>query len=246
MISRGLCKQAMAVCFLTAINHQQMSKTITAIKVQKKNQDRVNLYLDGKFAFGLARIVAAWLQVGQELDDEKIEQLQAEDEHEKAYQRALNLLSYRLRTEDEIRKKLRQKDLPEAVIESVIEKLITKGFVNDRRFAQAWVENRSELNPRGLRALRYELRQKQVDPDIIDETLQDIDEEPLALAAGRKRARRLRTDDRQDFRIKLSGFLARRGFNYGVVAPVVDLLWEEFTSDAEDRGNEAYQSQVNV
>ena len=69
-----------------------MSKTITAIKVQKKNQDRVNIYLDGEFAFGLARIVAAWLRVGQELEDSKIDQLQAEDEHEKAYQRALNLL----------------------------------------------------------------------------------------------------------------------------------------------------------
>jgi regulatory protein len=213
-----------------------MGKTITAIKVQKKNLDRVNIYLDGKFAFGLARIVAAWLQVGQELEESKIAQLQAEDELEKAYQRALNFLSYRMRTEDEVRINLQKKDLPEAVIESVVEKLNRKGFLNDRRFAQAWVENRSELSPRGVRALRYELRQKQVDPVIIDEILQDIDETPLALAAGRKRARRLRPDDRQEFRKKLSGFLARRGFNYGVVAPVVDQLWEELASEAEDRG----------
>ncbi len=168
-----------------------MGQTITAIKVQKKNKDRVNIYLDGTFAFGLTRIVAAWLQIGQELDKEKIEKLQAEDEHEKAYQRALNLLSYRLRTEDEIRKKLFKLNLPDAVIESVIHKLRSKELIDDRRFAKAWVENRSELSPRGLRALRYELRQKQVDPAIIDEILQDIDEEPLALAAGRKRARRI-------------------------------------------------------
>jgi regulatory protein len=61
--------------------------------------------------------------------------------------------------------------------------------------------------------------------------LQDIDEEPLALAAGRKRARRLSSKDRQEFRSKLSGFLARRGFNYGTVSPVIDQLWEEINSE---------------
>ena len=64
-----------------------MSHRITALKLQKRNRQRVNVYLDGDFAFGLARIVAAWLHVGQELSDEKIEQLLAEDAKEVAYHR---------------------------------------------------------------------------------------------------------------------------------------------------------------
>ena len=50
---------------------------ITAIKLQRRNHQRVNIYLNGQFAFGLARIVAAWLQVGQNISHEKIEQLRA-------------------------------------------------------------------------------------------------------------------------------------------------------------------------
>ena len=50
-----------------------MDQKITALKAQKRNPNRINVYLDGIFAFGLARVVAAWLQVGQTLSDEKIE-----------------------------------------------------------------------------------------------------------------------------------------------------------------------------
>ena len=69
-----------------------MNHTITALTLQKRNRERVNVYLDGEYAFGLARIVAAWLVVGQELSDEKITQLRIEDEREVAYQRALRLI----------------------------------------------------------------------------------------------------------------------------------------------------------
>ncbi len=70
-----------------------MNYEITALKLQKRNRQRVNVYLDGEFAFGLARIVAAWLAVGQEIDDQKIAQLQQEDAREVAYQRALKFLT---------------------------------------------------------------------------------------------------------------------------------------------------------
>ena len=79
---------------------------ITALKVQKKNPNRVSIYLDDEFAFGVSRIVAAWLQVGQILSDEKIASLQQAENQEAALQRALLLLSYRPHSEAEIRKKL--------------------------------------------------------------------------------------------------------------------------------------------
>jgi len=72
-----------------------MMHTITALTLQKRNRQRVSVFLDGEYSFGLARIVAAWLEVGQELSDEKIAQLRAEDEREVAYQRALRLIQYR-------------------------------------------------------------------------------------------------------------------------------------------------------
>ena len=98
-------------------------KKITAISVQKKNPNRVNIYLDGEFAFGVARITAAWLKNGDELSDEKIAKLLAEDSREWAYQQALLYLSYRARSEKEIRQNLQKHEMPEEVIEETLERL---------------------------------------------------------------------------------------------------------------------------
>src|SRR6185436_19009340 len=105
--------------------------------VQKRSPNRVNIYLDGEFAFGLARIVAAWLKTGQELSEEKIEQLQAEDARERALQQAMLFLSYRDRSESEIRQNLRKHEIPETVIDETLERLKRDGLANDNAFAQA-------------------------------------------------------------------------------------------------------------
>ena len=135
-----------------------MGRIVTAIKAQKRNKDRVSVYLDGEYAFGLARIVAAWLHVGQELSEEKITQLTAQDEVEAAYARSLRLLSQRDHTTTEIRQYLKRHELAEPVIDDVIGRLERANLINDERFAQNWIENRSEFRPRSRRALAYELR----------------------------------------------------------------------------------------
>src|SRR5919108_6571166 len=113
-------------------------KKITAIEPQKKNPGRVNVYLDGEFAFGLARVVAAWLRVGQELSEEKIERLQLEDARERAFQQAMLFLSYRARSESEIRQNLRKHEIPEPVVEHTLERLRQGWRANGNRFGRAW------------------------------------------------------------------------------------------------------------
>jgi regulatory protein len=203
-----------------------MVKKITAIRTQKKNRERVSIELDGKFAFGLSRIVAAWLQVDQELTEADIEKLQIQETYESTYQRALNLLSYRPRSAAEIRQKLLKLDIPDEVIEKTLARLQRSDLVNDRKFARLWVENRNEFSPRGRRALRYELRNKKISPEIIDEVLEEIDELELASRAGAKKARGLKKNNRREFHQKLSAFLARRGFNYETTAQVINHLWD--------------------
>ena len=210
-----------------------MSKKITALKAQKHNPDRVSVYLDGEYAFGLFRIVAAWLQVGQELEEEVIRQLNQAEASEKAYQRALNFLSFRVRTESEVHRNLKKHDTPESVIEDVLERLRRNRLVDDHHFANSWVENRSQFRPRGRRALQSELRQKGVDQEIIQEVLQDLDEEELAYQVAKKSVRKYRKFEWPEFRKKLLGFLARRGFNYAVAAPVVERVWAEEQDDTE-------------
>ena len=200
---------------------------ITAIEPQKRDPNRVSIHLDGEYAFGLTRIVAAWLKVGQELSEDKIASLQAEEARERAYQQALLFLSYRTRSEAEIRQNLRKHEIPEDVIEQTLERLRQNRLADDEQFARAWVENRNTFRPRSRRALAMELRQKGLPDEVAQTALAGLDEEALAYEAGLKKARRLEVLEWNEYRRKLSEFLARRGFPYSVIAPVVSRIWNE-------------------
>lgn len=204
-----------------------MEHRISAIKAQNRNPNRVSVFLDEEYAFGLARVVAAWLSVGMVLSDERISQLRAQDAQEVAFQKALNLLSHRPRSEGEIRRKLEIGGFEEPVIDATLARLRQTGLAGDRQFAQLWVENRSEFRPRGRRMLAFELRQKGVHEEIIQQALEVAgNEHDLALNAAQKYARRLSGLDRNAFWKKLSAFLARRGFGYETIKGVVDTVWQ--------------------
>jgi regulatory protein len=200
---------------------------ITAIEPLKKDPTRVSIYLDGQFAFDLAGIVAAWLKPGQELDQAKIASLQADDIRERAYQQSLDFLSYRTRSEAEIRQHLRKHMVAADVIEHTLDRLRSIRLADDSQFARAWVENRSTFRPRGRRALSWELKQKGIAAETAESALAGLDEDALAHEAGLKKAARLVDLEWDDFRTKLTGFLARRGFSYPVIAGAVSRLWDE-------------------
>jgi len=216
-------------------------KRITALTVQKRNPDRVNVYLDGEFAFGLTRIVAAWLEQGRSLSQQEIEELIRKDTSEVAFQKAIKLLDYRPRTGQEIRQKLHQKGFEPGQIEQVVERLISTHLIQDEKFAASWVESRNQFRPSSQRVLRYELRSKGIDEEIIEEALQGSEEDlELAQRAAQKMVRRLANLDWQEFRKKLSAFLARRGFSYETVAQVVKTSWDELQSEATILENEEF------
>jgi regulatory protein len=205
-----------------------MNKRITAIEPQKKNLQRVNVYLDGEFAFGLTSLVAAWLKVGQELGEEKIANLKGEDEREVTYQKALHFLDYRPRSMMEVRQNLLKRGISDSLIDETVNRLQSAGLVNDEAFARAWVENRNTFRPRGKPALRMELRRKGLSDEIIQSVLDThVHEESLAFEAARKYVRRLVGLEWPEFRQKLGGFLTRRGFSYATIAPVVSEVWKE-------------------
>ena len=209
-----------------------MSGKITALKVQKRNNQRVNVYLEGEYSFGLARITAAWLKVGQELSDEKISDLKSEDARETAYQRALSLLENRPRSESEIRRALARHDIAEENINDVIHRLTRSGLVNDKQFASLWVENRQEFRPRSRKALAFEMHQKGIARDAIEQVLSGIsdqDEEDLAFQAASRQARKYRNMDWPSFRQKMAGFLARRGFSYETSFAAIQRAWQDLS-----------------
>jgi regulatory protein len=205
-----------------------MPGTITALVAQKKNPDRVSVYLDGKFAFGLAAIEAVRLRRGQVLTGADIERLQAADDVEKAREKALRFLSNRPRSEWEVRQNLLKAGYGNETIERVLERLRGVGLVDDAAFVRYWLENRAQFKPKGAVALRQELRRKGVDREVIDSVLEESDqaEDKAALQAALARAERYRQLPRQEFAQKLGAYLARRGFGYETVREAVQAAWQ--------------------
>jgi len=201
--------------------------TVTRLEPQKKNPQRLNVYLDGEFAFGVSRAAAPWLAEGNQISQQKINDLQEKDQFEGAYQRAINFLSYRIRSEKEIRQNLAKKEVPEEIIERVLDKLRGASLVNDQEFASLWVENRIQFKPRGKRALSSELFQKGIPNEIIEDALVEIDEEELAYQCARSKITKFSGLDEKTFQKKLSGLLTRRGFPYHIIKDVVNSLWKE-------------------
>lgn len=206
-----------------------MERQITAIQVQKHHPERLNIELDGEFAFGLSRLVAAWLKVGDFLSEDRITALIESDTSEVAYQKATRLLDYRPRTEKEIRQRLVQKGFSTLEIDQVVLRLKRANLVQDQQFAKMWIENRNDYHPRSQRLMRYELRNKGVSEQMIETALADSAEDiELATRAAAQYARKLNFQDRELFRKKLSAYLVRRGFSYGTIAPVIRDIIREF------------------
>lgn len=201
--------------------------TVTRLEPQKKNPQRVNVYLNGEFAFGISRAAAPWLTEGDQLSRQKVQDLKTQDQVESAYQRALNYLSYRARSSQEIRRNLLKHQVEDEIIEQVLEKLRRASLVDDRAFAREWIENRVRFKPRGKRALSSELYRKGISERIIAEMLEDLDEETLAWKCARQKSRHLQGLEQETFQKKLSGHLNRRGFPYQICREVVSALWNE-------------------
>lgn len=217
-----------------------MARVITAIEPQNRRRDRVNVFVDDAFALSLSAIVAerAGLSVGSLLDDQDLKRLAGEDTYQRALDSALNFLSYRPRSEREVRQNLVKKRTDPDVVERVIARLAELRLLDDKAFAQFWQENRQRCSPRGPRAIKVELLRKGVQSEIIEEVLAGgVDQEQDAYCAAQKRLRSLQNLDYQTFRQRLGGHLLRRGFGYEVVATTVRRIWREMHGEQpEDEG----------
>jgi regulatory protein len=210
---------------------QRLSGTVTALEVQARDQTRVNLYLDGRFAFGLSAKTAtdAGLKRGDHLGPDRIAELLKGEAREQAMLQAFNYLSYRSRSTREIQQYLRKKGHAPETIESVVKRLSDLHYLDDVHFAVSWVENRSRAGGRGPHLLRSELLQKGVARETAEQALADTagEQEETALGAARKKASTLRAAEYAEFSRKLGGYLSRRGFSSDVVWDTVKRVWME-------------------
>lgn len=151
------------------------------------------------------------------------------EEFEKYYIMAANFLSYRNRSEKEIRDKLKSKNAGDDIVEQVISKLKEQKFLDDAQFAKEWVRSRTTYRLKSTRIIRIELLKKGIDKEIIDKVLREGDEEygrvddlEQAKKLAQSRIGRYKGMTKQEIYQKLGGFLARRGFGWETIKAAID------------------------
>lgn len=149
---------------------------------------------------------------------------------QKALGRALNLISYRQRTESELRRRLSEKAAPD-VVDMVVERLKEQGLVDDAKYAREWSDSRSRRSPRSSRMIVRELVGKGVAPSLAESSVEALDDEDTARAAASRFARRLADADYEGFHRRLWGHLQRRGYGASVSRRVISHLWQQRQKD---------------
>ena len=144
----------------------------------------------------------------------------------KALGRALNLISYRQRTESELRRRLSEKADPD-VVDAAVERLKEQGLVDDAKYAMEWSDSRARRSPRSSRMIVRELVNKGVAPSLAESSVEGLDDDDTAYDAASRFATRLADADYEQFHRRLWGHLQRRGYGTGVARRAVSRLWQE-------------------
>jgi regulatory protein len=211
---------------------------ITALKSQQRNRNRVSVFLDDRYAFGLDQelVIKLGLHAGLEIDAARLTQIAVEAERKKAMDASFNLLSYRARSRREIETRLKRKGVSETVVSETTRRLAELGLLDDLKFAEAFARDRLEFARKGKRVIYAELRRKGVPKPVVEQVLaRTADEDSAASAVLEKVARRYAgLEPRERYR-KLHGLLLRRGFSFETIEHVLrdDARRAETAVDAE-------------
>lgn len=211
--------------------------SISALLPQPHTRARIAVYLDGAFGFTISQelVVQERLSIGTRLDEAQCGALQVADTLHLALQVAYRYLSYRPRSEAEVRTRLRKHSDSPVVIDAVVARLKEQRLLDDVQFAADYAGQRTQATPRSRRMVTWELRRKGVAAEVVEDAVEGLDDEAAAYRAALKRADRLRNLPFVEFRQKLGGFLQRRGFGYSISTRVVTRVWAEVTgADPEE------------
>jgi regulatory protein len=196
---------------------------ITAIKQQVKDQNRYSIFIDDEFSFGMSELslIESGITKGQELTDVELAKYKDTAELDLAYNKALGLISRRLRSEWEIKDYLRRKKYVPEQIDAIVARLYKRSWLNDEAFARMWVENRRLLKSASARRITQELKAKRVSEDTIRSVLENDSNTDSAilkeLIISKRKQSRYQDDQ------KLLAYLMRQGYNYADVKQQMEI-----------------------
>lgn len=201
---------------------------ITALDRQPQRRSFI-LQIDGQPAFSVSADICVQygLRAGDEISNERLSAVREGEQRQAAMKSALRLLSYRPRSEHEIRERLERNGVAAQIRDATVARLRETGLIDDASYARSFVERRERMSPRGRRLVAAELRNKGVRRPIAEEATAEIDEREAAYRAAARRAQTLAKASFAEFRRRLGEFLVRRGFDYETSEEAVRRLWSE-------------------
>ncbi len=198
---------------------------ITDLKQQKNNPNRISLYVDDKYLFGLADtdVLKERLEIGHELSESDIERLKVRSEDAKCLNAALRLVQSRMYTKRELSKKLHGKGYANEVVSYAVSEMEHYGYIDDFQYAQMYVQEVAEKY--GVLKIKQKLFEKGVPADVIEDVLECADNADAAFEILRIKLRgnTLSEEDKP----KLMRFLAQRGFTFDQSRKAIDRYSEE-------------------
>lgn len=204
---------------------------ITKIEVQKRNKDRYSIYIDDEYSFGIYEnvLINYGLHKGMKIEKDFLEDVLKKEEQECANGYALKLLNFKMRTTEEIRKRMREKEYTDDIIDETIDYLNYLNYLDDEDYARKFVSDKSNLKNMGKERIKRELYMKGVDNETISNAIEDIvdDDEEYEKAkeiAIKKLETTYKNDDKNARYRKLGGLLQRRGYSMNVVMPLLKEL----------------------
>jgi regulatory protein len=214
---------------------------ITQIKKAAYDSNRYSIYVDGEYLFSVHEdvFVKYRLYPGMSIDKVQIEELVSAEEYQQVRLAVLRYLSYRPRTEFEVLQYIAGKEFREADGRKVISEMREFGYLNDRLYAQAWVEERRKRKGFGACRLRRELQQKGIPSSWIEESLTHADEEAERLqameVAERRYVRICRAGPHSWWKVerKLGEYLLRQGFSLDIVYAVLPAFRARYLAEEE-------------
>ncbi len=201
---------------------------ITKIEAQKKNTDRVNIYINNEFFMSVFTelIYTFNLKKGMKIDSENLKSLIDNDMYIKAKNKALNILSKADQSEKRIKEKL-SLEFEETTIEKVLNFLKNNKFIDDKLLAQKIVNTNINLNKYGKNKIKQNLYNKGLDYEDISNAISNINpnvEFENAMHLAKKRYERIKNDDKRKIYQKISQHLAYKGFNYDTIKSVLNKI----------------------
>ena len=192
---------------------------ITKLEYQKRDPNRVNVFVDGNFAVGIDanEVLNLKLYANKEISQEELNNIVGQSEFGKMFNFAINFISFRPRSEYEVRFRLKRKfkDSGPGQNDDVINKLKKIKLLDDEVFAKWFVDQRNTFRPKGKRVFEQELRIKGIKPEIIKKVLSEDETSEFEKALGLISKKKL-TD-----REKIIRFLGSRGFPWDIINDVI-------------------------